>query len=78
MMHRILRVQRAVRRSHHTPRSTGISALAADLGFADHAHMTRELRAILGATPTQYLGQADPSFSQWLDRDWPARSPGAS
>jgi hypothetical protein len=34
--------------------------------------MTREFRAILGATPTQYLGRADPAFSRWLDCDWPA------
>jgi AraC-like DNA-binding protein len=71
VMHRILRVQRAVRRSHRTPGGLGISALAADLGFADHAHMTREFRAILGVTPTEYLGQADPALSRWLDRDWP-------
>lgn len=30
-----------------------LAALAADLGFADHSHLVRALRAELGATPTQ-------------------------
>jgi AraC-like DNA-binding protein len=30
-----------------------LADLAAELGFADHAHLTRTLRAELGSTPTQ-------------------------
>ena len=29
-----------------------LARLAADAGFADHAHLTREMRALLGATPS--------------------------
>lgn len=31
---------------------TDLSALAHDLGFADHAHLTRTIRATTGDTPT--------------------------
>lgn len=31
---------------------TDLARLAADAGFADHAHLTHELRALLGATPS--------------------------
>jgi AraC-like DNA-binding protein len=71
MMHRILRVQQAVRRAHRARHPVRVSALAATLGFADQAHMTREFRAILGFTPKQYLVHSDPAFSRWLDADWP-------
>ncbi|WP_372518087.1 helix-turn-helix domain-containing protein [Solirubrobacter ginsenosidimutans] len=29
-----------------------LARLAADAGFADHAHLTREMRALLGLTPS--------------------------
>ncbi|HEY8452210.1 MAG: helix-turn-helix domain-containing protein [Micromonosporaceae bacterium] len=32
---------------------TSLSRLAADLGFADQAHLTRTVRAHVGCTPTQ-------------------------
>ena len=31
-----------------------LGALAAELGFADQAHLTREFRAVLGTTPRGY------------------------
>ncbi|MFT4258861.1 helix-turn-helix domain-containing protein [Microbacterium sp.] len=31
-----------------------LAALAADLGYADHAHLTRDFRAVLGFTPSSY------------------------
>ena len=30
----------------------GLARVAADAGFADHAHLTREMRALLGTTPS--------------------------
>ena len=34
--------------------SLGISRIAAESGFADHAHMTRTFKADVGVTPSQY------------------------
>jgi AraC-like DNA-binding protein len=36
---------------------SNLARLAADAGFADHAHLTRELRASLGITPSQLRAQ---------------------
>lgn len=38
--------------------STDLATLAADLGYADHAHLTREFRAVLGLTPSGYRADA--------------------
>jgi AraC-like DNA-binding protein len=38
-----------------------LAALAADLGFADHAHLTRVTRAQLGAPPSHVRGLLDPA-----------------
>jgi AraC-like DNA-binding protein len=47
---RIVRVQAALRRlAEHPP--PDLARLASELGFADQAHMTRELRALAGAAP---------------------------
>jgi AraC-like DNA-binding protein len=35
-----------------------IADVAADLGYADQAHLTHSLRRIMGRTPGQILGQA--------------------
>ncbi|HEX4723042.1 MAG TPA: helix-turn-helix domain-containing protein [Pseudonocardiaceae bacterium] len=45
-----VRVGRAVTRL--TEGGTSLSTLAADLGFADQAHLTRTIRRQLGHTPT--------------------------
>ncbi len=34
-----------------------LARLAADSGFADHAHLTREVRALLGTTPSELRGE---------------------
>ena len=51
---RILRFQRFVHAVMETPpgRSVALAGLAADAGFADQAHLSRECRTITGETPT--------------------------
>jgi AraC-like DNA-binding protein len=49
---RIVRAQAALRRLAEVP-APDLAAIAADLGFADHAHMTREVRAVAGASPAR-------------------------
>jgi AraC-like DNA-binding protein len=51
---RVLRFQRA---STLLARRTGvsISEVAADCGYADHAHLDREFRALAGCTPSEYV-----------------------
>lgn len=38
--------------------ATDLAAVACDVGFFDHAHMTRTLRRMLGATPSQIRSDA--------------------
>jgi AraC-like DNA-binding protein len=45
-----IRVSRALDRIAQG--ETSLAALACDLGFADHAHLTRTVRAVTGYTPT--------------------------
>lgn len=52
---RVLRFRRtleAFKRSERSPESLG--ALAAELGYADQAHLTREFREYTGITPARY------------------------
>jgi AraC-like DNA-binding protein len=35
--------------------------VAADLGYADHAHLTRDFRTVLGFTPSAYRAGQAPS-----------------
>lgn len=51
------RLQDAAGRLRRDP-STDLAALAAELGYADHAHLTREFRAVLGVTPREYRTDA--------------------
>jgi AraC-like DNA-binding protein len=37
---------------------TDLAALAADLGWFDQAHFSREFRATVGVTPSSYLAAA--------------------
>jgi AraC-like DNA-binding protein len=67
MMQRILRVQQATRAAHRALQPLRLSEVAAQAGFADQAHMTREFRAITGTTPSHYLLQCDPALGRWLD-----------
>lgn len=53
-LHRVLRFQRALRWLEHAPAADGtLAQLAADAGYADQAHLTRETRALAGLTPAQ-------------------------
>jgi AraC-like DNA-binding protein len=52
-LHRILRFQRALRALDREPATGGLAQLAAEAGYADQAHLTRETRALAGLTPAQ-------------------------
>lgn len=58
------RLQEAAARVRDEP-GVDLAAIAADLGYADHAHLTREFRRVLGFTPTGYRAErsADPPVS---------------
>ncbi|WP_432520815.1 helix-turn-helix domain-containing protein [Kineococcus sp. SYSU DK006] len=47
------RLQEAAERLRTDP-GTDLAALAADLGYADHGHLTRDFRAVLGTVPSEY------------------------
>ncbi|MUN63007.1 helix-turn-helix domain-containing protein [Kocuria sediminis] len=53
------RLQEAAERMRADP-DTDLRTLAAELGFADQAHLTREFRSVLGATPRGY-GRSRPA-----------------
>jgi AraC-like DNA-binding protein len=67
LLQRIMRIQRTLRLARTQPASARLSALAANAGFADQAHMTREFRALIGLTPARYLAGGHPEAGQWLD-----------
>ncbi len=48
-----LRIERAWAARGAIREGTALAAIAADLGYADQAHLTRELRELLGATPRE-------------------------
>ncbi len=52
---RVLRLQRAIRRM---PRVGSLAELAAEAGYSDQAHLSREFRAFSGLTPGAYRGIA--------------------
>ena len=53
---RVLRFQRFLRRIPSHPR-IGLSELAAEVGFADQAHLTRETRRLSGLTPKDFISE---------------------
>lgn len=62
-LHRVLRfqgflalVQSALAQGRE-PAGDGLAALAADAGYADQAHLTRECVRLTGVTPRTFLGQ---------------------
>ncbi len=57
-LHRVLRFQRALRRSRTRPR---LVDLAADAGYADQAHLARECRRMTGLGPSE-LFKTTPSW----------------
>ena len=54
------RLQEAAERLREDP-SLGIGVLASELGYADHAHFTRDFGSLLGVTPSEYRELAVPS-----------------
>jgi transcriptional regulator GlxA family with amidase domain len=52
-LQRILRLQALLHHAQHA--SLGLAALAAELGYADQAHMTREVGALAGVSPSVLL-----------------------
>ncbi|MCA0253624.1 MAG: helix-turn-helix domain-containing protein [Actinobacteria bacterium] len=52
-MIRRYRLQEAAQRLRDDP-SVTIAQVAADLGYADHAHLTTDFRTVLGLTPNRY------------------------
>ncbi|HWG02595.1 MAG TPA: helix-turn-helix domain-containing protein [Trebonia sp.] len=55
-LHRVLRFQRFVRRLDAAAGTPDLAAVAADAGYADQAHLTRECRALAGLTPGALAG----------------------
>lgn len=55
------RLQEAAERLRLDPRVT-VAQVAADLGYADHAHLTADFRSVLGFTPRTYrIGLGEPA-----------------
>lgn len=50
------RLQEAAERLRSAP-DTDIAAVAAEFGYADHAHLTADFRSVLGFTPSGYRGR---------------------
>jgi len=53
------RLQEAAERVRTDP-GADLASLAAELGYADHAHLTHDFRSVLGLAPTQYRRMHDP------------------
>jgi AraC-like DNA-binding protein len=51
---RVARLQRAVKRAS---RATDVTSLAADAGYTDQAHLSRECRALTGRSPREFFGR---------------------
>ncbi len=52
---RVLRLQRALTQARS---GRPLATVAADVGYCDQAHLSREVRALTGRTPGQLLGGA--------------------
>ncbi|WP_420125299.1 DUF6597 domain-containing transcriptional factor [Longimicrobium sp.] len=57
-LHRILRFQRLLALAGAAGAGASLSSLALRAGYADQAHMTRELRDLAGSTPAALLARA--------------------
>ncbi len=57
---RVLRFEQAVSRLRRKP-STRLADLAAELGYADQAHLTREWHSIAGCSPRQWIAEELPN-----------------
>lgn len=58
-LHRILRFQRLLALANAAGGEASLSSLALRAGYADQAHMTREMRQLAGRPPTALLAGAD-------------------
>ncbi len=56
------RLQEAAERLRTDPDAT-LAAVAADLGYSDHAHLANEFRSVLGLTPGTYRRRVAPEVS---------------
>jgi AraC-like DNA-binding protein len=56
LLHRVLRFQRALVALGDP--STTLAGVAADAGYLDQAHLTREVRALAGATPKELAARS--------------------
>ena len=54
------RLQEAAQRLREEPGAT-VAQVAADLGYADHAHLTADFRDVLGLTPRSYRASQPPA-----------------
>ena len=63
---RILRFDRAMRLLRREP-PPGLAALAADCGYADQAHLAREVRAFGGSPPAAFLRRRLPDEGGFTD-----------
>ena len=50
------RLQEAAQRVREEP-DVDLASIAAELGYADHAHLTRDFRAVLGIAPREYRSE---------------------
>ncbi|HEY3256189.1 MAG TPA: DUF6597 domain-containing transcriptional factor [Polyangiaceae bacterium] len=55
LLERVLRLRRFIQAASAS-RAHGLAALAAEAGYADQPHLTRECRELTALTPTQLLG----------------------
>jgi AraC-like DNA-binding protein len=56
-LHSILRFQQALHLSRTTP--ADLATIAVEAGYADQAHLTREVRRLAGTTPGRLLGPSE-------------------
>ena len=52
------RLQEAAQRMRDDPRAE-IAVIASELGYADHAHLTRDFRTVLGIAPSTYRAESE-------------------
>jgi AraC-like DNA-binding protein len=60
---RVLRLQRVLALAGRRQRPAGLAMLALEAGYADQAHMSRELRALTGRSPRELLDGASSTLA---------------
>ncbi len=64
---RIVRFHRFWSAAHLAPPGTPLTALAHAAGYADHAHLARDCRAITGSAPSRFLRESFATFPDMSD-----------